>query len=98
MVRLHQAQSSPSNNVSADGVINGRSTREATPEHVPSARELAAASKAAKAEAAKGVDQKARTSKKRVPKGKKRVIKTRRVKNAKGYMGTCLIRVYMRVD
>lgn len=78
--------------------MNGRSTREATPEHVPSAREVAAAKKAAKAEAAKGVDQKVRKSQKRVPKGKKRVTKTRRVKNAKGYMGTRLIPVYMRIN
>ncbi|KAG9128078.1 hypothetical protein FRC07_005218 [Ceratobasidium sp. 392] len=78
-----------------DGVINGRSSRSPTPEHVPSAREVAAATKAAKAEAkaakeeaSKGVDRKERTSRKRVPKGKRRVIKTRRVKNAKGYMVT----------
>ncbi|KAG8748231.1 hypothetical protein FRC10_007619 [Ceratobasidium sp. 414] len=79
--------------VDDDGVINGRSTRSPTPEHVPSAREVAAAAKAAKAEAKavkaealKGVDHKERASRKRVPKGKRRVIKTRRVKNAKGYM------------
>ncbi|CAE6414267.1 unnamed protein product [Rhizoctonia solani] len=72
----------------ADDVVNGRSTREATPEHVPSAREAAAAAKAAKIEASKGVDHKERKSHKRVPKGKKRVMKTRRVKNAKGYMVT----------
>ncbi|KAG8762289.1 hypothetical protein FRC11_010076 [Ceratobasidium sp. 423] len=71
-----------------DNVVNGRSTREATPEHVPSAREVAAAAKAAKVEASKGVDQKERSSRKRVPKGKKRVMKTRRVKNAKGYIVT----------
>ncbi|CAE6448605.1 unnamed protein product [Rhizoctonia solani] len=71
-----------------DNVVNGRSTREATPEHVPSAREVAAAAKAAKIEASKGVDQKQRNSRKPVPKGKKRVTKTRRVKNAKGYMVT----------
>ncbi|CAE7068493.1 unnamed protein product [Rhizoctonia solani] len=71
-----------------DNVVNGRSTREATPEHVPSAREAAAAAKAAKIEASKGVDHKERKSHKRVPKGKKRVMKTRRVKNAKGYMVT----------
>ncbi|KAB5593974.1 hypothetical protein CTheo_2575 [Ceratobasidium theobromae] len=71
-----------------DDVVNGRSTREATPEHVPSARETAAAAKAAKAEASKGVDQKERGSRKRVPKGKKRVMKTRRVKNAKGFLVT----------
>ncbi|KDN48616.1 hypothetical protein RSAG8_02603, partial [Rhizoctonia solani AG-8 WAC10335] len=69
-----------------DNVVNGRSTRETTPEHVPSAREAAAAAKAAKIEASKGVDQKERKSHRRVPKGKKRVMKTRRVKNAKGYM------------
>ncbi|CAE6415690.1 unnamed protein product [Rhizoctonia solani] len=71
-----------------DNVVNGRSTREATPEHVLSAREAAAAAKAAKIEASKGVDRKERTSRKRIPKGKKRVMKTRRVKNAKGYMVT----------
>ncbi|CAE6425533.1 unnamed protein product [Rhizoctonia solani] len=71
-----------------DTVVNGRSNREATPEHVPSAREVAAAAKAAKIEASKGVDQKERKSHRRVPKGKKRVMKTRRVKNAKGYMVT----------
>ncbi|KAG9104224.1 hypothetical protein FRC06_004441 [Ceratobasidium sp. 370] len=81
--------------VDDDGVINGRSTRSPTPEHVPSAREVAAAAKAAKAEAKaakvealKGVDHKERASRKRVPKGKRRVVKTRRVKNAKGYMVT----------
>ncbi|CAE6408916.1 unnamed protein product [Rhizoctonia solani] len=74
--------------VDDDNVVNGRSSREATPEHVPSAREAAAASKAAKVEASKGVDRKERISRKRVPKGKKRVMKTRRVKNAKGYMVT----------
>ncbi|KAF8734071.1 DNA polymerase subunit Cdc27, partial [Rhizoctonia solani] len=71
-----------------DNVVNGRSTREATPEHVPSAREAAASAKAAKAEASKGVDRKDRISRKRIPKGKKRVMRTRRVKNAKGYMVT----------
>ncbi|KAG9102438.1 hypothetical protein FS749_000029 [Ceratobasidium sp. UAMH 11750] len=78
-----------------DGVINGRSTRSPTPEHVPSAREAAAAAKAAKAEAKaakaealKGVDHNERASRKRVPKGSRRVIKIRRVKNAKGYMVT----------
>ncbi|CAE6417611.1 unnamed protein product [Rhizoctonia solani] len=72
----------------ANNIVNGRSTREATPEHVPSAREVAAAAKAAKIEASKGVDQKQRKSHRSVPKGKKRVTKTRRVKNAKGYMVT----------
>ncbi|KAJ1307866.1 hypothetical protein OPQ81_001946 [Rhizoctonia solani] len=71
-----------------DNVVNGRRAREATPEHVLSAREVAAAAKAAKIEASKGVDRKERSSHRRVPKGKKRVIKTRRVKNAKGYMVT----------
>ncbi|CUA74106.1 Pc21g19020 [Rhizoctonia solani] len=71
-----------------DNVVNGRSTREATPEHVPSTREAAAAAKAARIEASKGVDQKERKSHRRVPKGKKCVMKTRRVKNAKGYMVT----------
>lgn len=74
--------------VDDDNVVNGRQTRETTPEHVPSAREVAAAAKAAKIEASKGVDQKERSSHRRVPKGKKRVMKTRRVKNAKGYMVT----------
>ncbi|CAE6424174.1 unnamed protein product [Rhizoctonia solani] len=71
-----------------DTIVNGRSNREATPEHVPSAREVAAAAKAAKIESSKGVDQKERKSHRRAPKGKKRVMKTRRVKNAKGYMVT----------
>ncbi|ELU41014.1 CDC27 domain-containing protein [Rhizoctonia solani AG-1 IA] len=57
-------------------------------QHVPSAREAAASAKAAKAEASKGVDRKDRISRKRIPKGKKRVMRTRRVKNAKGYMVT----------
>lgn len=84
--------------VDDDGVVNGRSTRETTPEHVPSAREVAAAAKAAKAEASKGVDQKERGPRKRVPKGKKRVMKTRRVKNAKGYMVTEDYSSYEDVD
>jgi hypothetical protein len=82
---------------SVDNVVNGRSTREATPEHVLSAREAAAAAKAAKIEASKGVDRKERTSRKRIPKGKKRVMKTRRVKNAKGYMGKYFSNAYTQV-
>ncbi|QRV74999.1 DNA polymerase subunit Cdc27 [Ceratobasidium sp. AG-Ba] len=91
--------------VDDDGVVNGRSTRSPTPEHVPSAREVAAAAKAAKAEAKaakaealKGVDRKEPTSRKRVPKGKRRVIRSRRIKNAKGYMVTEDYSSYEDVD